>query len=257
MADPILRDLNRTNLIEISQMVFDLECFAFFGTLLGLNRESDIIKHDDDIDLLINLNQRDSLIKKLNCSSFNIDPDNPLNRSRYFLQATRELAGIETYVDFYFFENNPEQDFIIERWNFFGKPEDPTFAIHIPKNFIYPISKEQYLGAKINLPNDKDAICEFLYGPSWRNPLKKGLEYKAIIINHKPVLFSGVMGILLFEISLIYKTSPLYRIDLFIGSALKAIFKSLLTKKRYEAIRGFLNLVKTKIKSFRNSFKLF
>lgn len=253
MSSPVLKDLNKANLIEISEMIIDIEYFAFFGTLLGLTRESDIIEHDDDIDFLVNLNERDALINKLKFSPFNIDFENPLNKTNFFLTATRKQANVETTVDFYFYENNRDRDFIVERWNFFGNTEDPSFAIHIPKNFIFPIIKEEYFGTKINLPNDKDAICKFLYGPNWRNPLKKGLEYKTTIVNNKPVLFQGAVEILFYEISMIYKTKSIYRIDLFIVSTLKAIFKSFLTKKKYEAIRGFLYLIKKKIKGFLKS----
>jgi hypothetical protein len=248
MLDPISRDLNRANLIEMSEILFDIEHFAFFGTVLGLNRESDIIENDDDIDFLLDFNNRDALINRLKNSPLDIDLEKPLNKTNFFLQATREQGGVETFVDFYFYENNAAADFIVERWNFFGRVEDPTFAIHIPKKFVFPISKEEYFGVKVNVPHNKDAICEFLYGPNWRNPLKKKSGYKTIIFNHKPVLFQSAVGIFFSDILLIYKNKPIYRLDLYVLFILKKFFRLFLTKKKFEEIRNFFNSFKKKKK---------
>ncbi len=250
MLAPISRDLNRANLIEVSELLIDIDCCTFFGTILGLNRESDIIENDDDIDFLINLNDRDALINRLKNSAFNIDFEKPANKTSFFLQATREQDGHETFVDFYFYENNDDNDFIVERWNFFGKVEDPTFAIHIPKRFLFPILKEEFFGVKLNVPNNKDAICEFLYGPNWRTPLKKKAEYKTIIFNHKPMLFKSAVGIFFSEILLIYKNKPSYRLDLVIIFIFKTLFKFILSKKRYEIIRSLCHSIKKGTKGF-------
>lgn len=248
MLASIPRELNRKNLTDISEILIDLECFVFFGTVLGLNRESDIIEHDDDIDFLINSNDRDSLINRLKNSSFNIDFEKPLNKTSFFLQATRVQDDIETFIDFYFYDNNDDTNFIVERWNFFGRFDDPSFAIHIPKKFIFPISREEFFGVKVNTPINKDAICKFLYGPNWKNPLKKKSQYKTVIFNHKPVLFQSAAGIFFSEILLIYKNKPLYRLDLYVLFILKSFFKLFLTKKKFEDIRSFFNSFKKKKK---------
>ena len=61
----VLRFDNRANLVLISKLLEDIDHFVFFGTLLGLTRELDIIDGDDDIDILAPLEKRDLVIQKI------------------------------------------------------------------------------------------------------------------------------------------------------------------------------------------------
>ena len=45
------------NLLHISKLINEFEYFVFFGTLLGLVRENNIIQGDDDIDFYVNIIQ--------------------------------------------------------------------------------------------------------------------------------------------------------------------------------------------------------
>ena len=49
-----LQELNFQNLISVSPLLKNIEYFIFYGTLLGIIRENNIIKGDDDIDFLVN-----------------------------------------------------------------------------------------------------------------------------------------------------------------------------------------------------------
>ena len=51
MDTPIDRKYNAQNLKEVLPLLEGMEYFVFYGTLLGLVREGDILEKDDDIDL--------------------------------------------------------------------------------------------------------------------------------------------------------------------------------------------------------------
>ena len=66
MAKPkIPRRLNRDNLIQVSGLLIDVEHFVFFGGLLGIVRDGDIIEGDDDIDIYVNLKDRGKILTHL------------------------------------------------------------------------------------------------------------------------------------------------------------------------------------------------
>ena len=53
MKIPIDQKYNEINLKELLPLFEKLEYFVFFGTLLGLIRENELLEYDDDIDFLI------------------------------------------------------------------------------------------------------------------------------------------------------------------------------------------------------------
>ena len=184
---------NRDNLVTISKLFEDIDHFIFFGALLGLTREQDLIEGDDDIDILVPIENRDSIIQKISSiNSFKINFDKECNQSAYFLQVDSSINNRSSLIDFYFYENNTEDDFIVDRWNFLAKFKNPECALHIPKKFIFPIVHEEYFGQKIKLPSDKELLCEWLYGKSWRTPRKKHVSYVIRIIKNRPILIKPI-----------------------------------------------------------------
>jgi len=176
------RELNLKNLMLLSTRMSEVEYFIFFGTLLGYLREGDLIKEDDDIDIYVNIRNRDTILNILDNLGFNINIG-----TTYFLQATRIIEEVNTFVDFYFYENNPERDYLIERWNFLFSPNDAEKHLHIPKKIIFPIKQGVIRNIKINIPYNIDACCRYLYGDHYKTPLKKDDQYKIKIINNKPI----------------------------------------------------------------------
>ena len=57
---------SQQNLKEILPLLEGMEYFVFYGTLLGLVREGDILEKDDDIDLLVDRKHFAELIEKFN-----------------------------------------------------------------------------------------------------------------------------------------------------------------------------------------------
>ena len=51
LGPPVNVKENFSNLIFITKIIKNLEYFVFFGTLLGLVRDNNLIKNDDDIDI--------------------------------------------------------------------------------------------------------------------------------------------------------------------------------------------------------------
>lgn len=177
------------NLLYISNLIKEFENFVFFGTLLGLVRENKVIDGDDDIDFYVNKKDRINLIKKLKSNSLIIDENDSINNNDSFLQAFRKSNEKLFVVDFYFYEDDKDDDFIIEKWNFQGMPNNKSKHLRIPKIFIYPIQQKKYKLSSVNFPSQPIQLCEFLYGPHWRKKIIKDEDYTIKVINNKPVLF--------------------------------------------------------------------
>ena len=177
-----LQKLNFHNLISISPLLKDIEYFIFYGTLLGIVRENNIIKGDDDIDFLVNHKFKNLLLKKMKLEkSFKM---NKKVCNKYFVQYIKKYKKLRTFVDFYFYVNQPKKKFIIDKHNWIGNINDERFSLHFPKKIIFPIKK----GTKFNMPKNPIAACKYIYGETWSKPLKKNTNYRPEIINNKPVL---------------------------------------------------------------------
>lgn len=184
---------NRDNLITISKLLEDIDYFIFFGTLLGLTRGQDLIEGDDDIDIFVPIENRNLIIHKItSIEAFEINFDKSCNKFEHFMQVDSSVNNRHSLIDFYFFENKPDVDFIVDRWNFLGKCHIEECALHIPKKFIFPIINEEFFGEKIKLPSCKELLCEWLYGETWRTPRKKHVGYEIRIIRNQPMLIKPI-----------------------------------------------------------------
>ena len=180
------REYNLKNLNDLSRRLLNVEYFVFFGTLLGYCREGNLIEHDDDIDFYVNIIEKNKIVYMLQDMDFFISIHN-----KYFIQAVRRIEDTETFSDFYFYEDEPERDYLLERWNFIGQPNNVSTHLHVPKDIIYPIKQGKLLNISINIPNDVDGVCRYLYGKSYKEKLKKNKQYYTKIIDHKPVVINN------------------------------------------------------------------
>ena len=191
MNTPVPVEMNLNNLRYVFTRIFHLEAFIFFGTLLGYQREGNIIENDDDIDIYINARHTADLLDALSTSDFEITII-PCKRwyqrwrKPLFIQAMRVQDGIETFVDFYLY-NDEASDHLEEKWNFLGQWKDIESAIHVPKSIIYPLVNAEMKGVKIRVPAQSEAVCSFLYGPGWKTPVLKSEGYFMEVIDNKPV----------------------------------------------------------------------
>ena len=175
-----LEDLKYT-----SKLLEKYKPFVFYGTLLGITRENNLIKNDDDVDILVDIKYKKKVINKLNkIKNFKI---NRKITNKYFVQFINKKNNIKTFIDFYFYINNKNKKYIIEKHNWLSTINSKDHEIHIPKKLVFPLKKIK--GFKnIFFPNQCHGLCDFLYGSNWRSPLKKNTGYRMEIINNRPKL---------------------------------------------------------------------
>ena len=127
-----IEKVNLENLILVSKILKDFECFVFYGTLLGLTRNNAIIKNDDDIDFLINIKLKEIVLNKiLSLTTFEINKD---TKNEYFTQFVNFKDNVETFIDFYFYIDE-DKDYIIEKHNWLSFVKSDKHSLHIPKKF--------------------------------------------------------------------------------------------------------------------------
>tara|TARA_B110000971_G_scaffold221337_1_gene268050 strand:- start:2195 stop:2824 length:630 start_codon:yes stop_codon:yes gene_type:complete len=177
-----IQEQNFKNLLEVSSLIKDMQYFIFYGTLLGIVRDNNVIKGDDDVDFMLCFKSKKLLLKKMSLiKNFKL---NKKVSNNYFAQYVKIKKGIKTFVDFYFYLNDPKKNYIIDRHNWLGNINDKRFALHFQKKMIFPINKK----GKFNIPKNSKNICRYLYGETWSIPLKKNINYRAEIINNTPLL---------------------------------------------------------------------
>ena len=167
-----------------STLLAEFEHFVFFGSLLGLHRDGQPILGDDDVDFYVCKDDLDGLKATLEANGIIIDYSKKPNDSGCFIQFEGVISGILVRVDFYLYEK--QSDHILEKWNFMGDSSNPDFHMRVPNALIYPLTEHIFEDTVIPFPAQPDEICRFLYGPTWRQPRKKGSEYKIHIVNGKP-----------------------------------------------------------------------
>ena len=151
-----------------------------FGTLLGAVREHDFISHDEDIDLIMfkkDLPKFLSLLFVLRENGFEI----VRYESRGFLSIMRKGE----YIDFYFFEDYPEDRSL-------------TYCCRdmYSKKRFEDTTEIEFLGDKFRVPRDYEKYLEFYYGSNWRTPIPY-INFKMTAIQKAKLLFIQYVKILL------------------------------------------------------------
>lgn len=189
MKTSVSQDTNRQNLIYVANFLNNLgiDWCVFFGTLLGLVRDSDVIKGDDDIDIYVSGESRDTLIDALRREGFEWSEDSP-NNTKYFLQIKREVGGEIGLIDFYFPDRAVVEGFVVDRWNFVSSPTKPEEFLHVPENLVFPHLIQRTFDCHIRLPAEPVAVVRWLYGETWHTPVSKSSQYRMTVVNNKPVM---------------------------------------------------------------------
>lgn len=185
IEDINLKKLNLENLLLISKKFKKYNCFVFYGTLLGLTRENDIIKNDDDIDFLIDIKFKKKFIEEI--KKLKLFKINKKTCNSYFIQLIRKYNNVNTFVDFYFYLNFSKKNYIEEKHNWLSFISSQKHSLFIPKNLVFPLKKDKKF-PNVFFPNNRKSMCKFLYGSNWYKPLIKNEEYRMEIINNKPKL---------------------------------------------------------------------
>ena len=133
-----------------------------FGTLLGLKREGNPIKNDDDIDILIPIKEKKKLLKLFQKHGWTPDPS---TRSSVFVRCNKAKNGMAP-IDFYFTKqyNKNGYDICVPHEKFPVK--------------LFPIKQIQWQGLKVNIPQDDIRFLNDFYH-TWHIPDKgKGRNKK-------------------------------------------------------------------------------
>ena len=171
-----------------------IEFFPFFGTLLGLTRDSKPIEGDDDVDFYVNILHFAHVKSLLNDLGFQVDYKTRPNHTEFFIQAKGLLEGQFVRVDFYFYDGEIDPNFLIERWNFPAQPEKSKNHLRLPKALVFPLRNIDYCGINIPFPKYPEIICEFLYGINWRTPQKKHKDYQMVMLGGRPIRIQQTEG---------------------------------------------------------------
>ena len=187
MKTPTSIKNNLKNLKELALKLEEIEYFLFFGTLLGFFRGGNIIDNDDDVDLLVNKKHHQEVLNILISSEYIININN-----EYIIQGIKIRDGSQTHIDFYFYEDSGK-DYIVEKWNFFSRPYDSNFHLHIPKNMIYPIRSEKMQDFVCKIPKNTELCCSYLYGEKFMTPMtiKRDYMVEKLVDNRPFVVYYG------------------------------------------------------------------
>lgn len=181
MKEMLDREINRESLKNAAKLLYDINYMVFFGTALGIHRDGDVLLKDDDVDLLAASEEYQNIKSRLLANGYDLS----INVEGVFCQYTKKVNGKTALLDFYFY-NYHDLDHVIERWNFSGAYSDPSNYLVIPNSILFEIKTMDYFGTKLKIPNDLEAVCIWLYGERYKEPLKKDIDYDHRVTNNKP-----------------------------------------------------------------------
>ena len=165
-----------------------IEHFIFFGTLLGIIRNGEPIQGDDDVDFYVNKIHYNKIRNLLTSLGYKLDYSKLPNHTEHFIQLNLHLNNMQVRVDFYFYDSNTDENFLLESWNFRGRPDDKNNIIKVPKPLVFPLKIKSFEGTEVFIPQYPEIVCEFLYGKNWSIPIKKKTEYIVTMIGGRPLI---------------------------------------------------------------------
>ena len=123
-----------------------------------------------------------------------IDPNIEFDMVGSFRRKKEEMGDIDILIknnNKFILENLVkllcDKKYIIEKHNWLSTINSKNHEIHIPKKLVFPLKKIKGF-QDIFFPNQGQKLCSFLYGDSWRSPLKKNTGYRMEIVNNRPKL---------------------------------------------------------------------
>ncbi len=163
--------------LEILNLLGGLGCAPFFGTALGLARNGNVIDGDDDIDLTCEVEVLDAATKIIQDNfsvALMVDMIDPISRAGARSFVLRFSDGL-IHLDLYTFIILQGSHIFPVHWR--DQRGEPDKWLHVPSKLAVAF---RGWGQKKFGPQDQcqmAKLCEFLYGPQWRTPLRKNIDY--------------------------------------------------------------------------------
>jgi tellurite methyltransferase len=166
---------------------YNVPYMVFFGTLLGAVRDGKPIEGDDDIDLVIDAKYFSAVYKMI--QNMNMKICRRAFRPNVMIQVKGDVA-----MDIYFYHMVENESMLHFEWNFYrcnsqNSQHDGTgdcVCMRIPADLIFPIQKHTIADTVYRTPSKPIAVVEYLYGPRWRERLKKHVDYETRCTNFTP-----------------------------------------------------------------------
>ena len=146
----------------------------FYGSLLGYHRDGQFIHNDDDIDVIVPRSCREKLLQYITDNhpktvSITFSNDDILQLS--VIDADNNNNNNNKTIgpfDIYFYDEPANSDDILIKWdgNLLFKRCD-----------IFPTRSVIFNGHPILIPNNPAAILMEVYGPDWKIPKTKNVDY--------------------------------------------------------------------------------
>jgi len=167
-------------LIQLQHILEGQEKQFFFdmGTLLGIVREGELLKHDMDVDIAVYVEDEQ---EKMKLSEY-------LKKSgcKHLYCYTLENHGIveDSYLlnnikfDVNFYKKNGETDLCYLLYVDTTLPAGRMRAVELSCDEISGIERYEYHGCEINIPSNAEKYLCRRYGESWRVPDKNYVYWK-------------------------------------------------------------------------------
>lgn len=161
-----------TDLLTVSNEL-DIEVIPIYGTLLGMIREKDIIKHDYDVDVFVPDYHWKKLKDNFNKFKLSASTQNVLfyeNKIKVLDPKTGLSADVAKLI---------VKDNTVYKKTLYPPCNDLDFNIFSPfsisykKDTIYPLKKTKTKYGFIHLPNKSVELLEKWYGKDWTVPKPK------------------------------------------------------------------------------------
>lgn len=158
-----------SELIAISSGLskFSIQHFVRDGTLLGLHRGGSLIAHDSDLDIgVIGTESATSVLEYFASIGWKLGQSVSM-RGRYYHLSFYSISNC--IVDITFFEERDKGYFS------FGEID---YYLFYPKHLISPLTNYNFGVCELPAPAKIQSTLEMTYGPDWRIPEQKKIEWR-------------------------------------------------------------------------------
>lgn len=183
----IKQEILQEQYIRVKNVLRAVDCFPFFGTLLGLARNGNLIDLDDDIDFACDSRDFDYITAEIEKNFVIetklrlIDPDTGAGAQSYVISFSNSLL----HLDIYFFLASENECIFPVHWT--DQRFRPDKWLRVPLELVSKVRKwESGESLSQNDNYSVSDICFFLYGENWAIRQRKNIDYIHSVQNGIP-----------------------------------------------------------------------